>query len=183
MVTTQQKDDLDRLLRLLNPNGEENDELIELLKNMFDSASGTEGTGVGSTSITRLGTDVIFNNTTTLGDAGLTTGSLPANTQYYVKTILNVSAANATPDLKIKFEGPTGAAFSWDEYETGSSTANTIASEDTIQVPVGTIFKTVSGLLKIGSTAGTLQLKAAQNTAHASDIKILAGSVLRLIKL
>lgn len=131
-------------------------------------------------------------NSTTLQE--VTELSLPVSAssteRWIVEYFLLVEAVNATMDLKIGFTGPSLATFDWGP----DATWGTASLEDPPPAPLeivgalavgsreGKYAVRLSGLLKGGGTAGSLVIKAAQNTANASAELILQGSCLRATK-
>lgn len=115
---------------------------------------------------------------TTLAD--VTGFSLPIEAgKTYIFTISLVGTGNASGGVKFGVTGPT-AVFVTGQVQvdgvstTASSLATIAGGADHAAVE---IFAT--GTYK-ASANGTLQVQAAQNTSHASDSKILAGSFIKL---
>jgi len=133
--------------------------------------------------------DETVNNSDVLQDDDELFFSVGANENYGVRLVLlENSAANA--DIKIKFEVPVAATFSFaGSYRDAGNTdrafgtyeaANTLdlsgAAGD--RCPI-----VLEGVYRGGANAGTFQLTWAQNTAQASDTKVLAGSYFWITRL
>ncbi len=87
----------------------------------------------------------------------------------------------ATPDIKLKFTGPTGATMFWQKRNTEPD----FNDESDVIVesgPGANRLRAVVGIIYNGSTAGEFRLQWAQNTSDASDTKVLAGSALIIHK-
>jgi hypothetical protein len=99
-----------------------------------------------------------------------------ANTVYRVAADVFFSA-DAAADAKLHWTAPAGATFRW---SLGDGVLRAVGDTVTLD---GTGFNAVvrvSGLLVVAGTAGTLQLQAAQGTAHATPTKVLLGSYVEL---
>lgn len=121
--------------------------------------------------------------------------SVAANARYRIIMHLVVTSTSTTPDLIFRFNGPAGATF------TGSAAGlSTAATAVTGELNAGALANITSfptsnfgyaslsgthgiifvGSLLVGSTAGTLQLMWAQNTATAVNVTVAIGSSLEL---
>lgn len=115
------------------------------------------------------------------------------NTVYKVDGMLVHSAA-AGADLQVAFTGPAGATFDWvprglstlavstvGEVTLAASSLGDAGALVTGTAGAGTKMTTlITGLLRVGATAGTLQLRWAQGNADASDCIVYSGSYLSL---
>lgn len=115
---------------------------------------------------------------TTLAD--ITGFSLPIEAgKTYIFTISLVGTGNASGGVKFGVTGPTAVFVTGqvqvDGVSTTASSLATIAGEKTAAAVE--IFAT--GTYK-ASANGTFQVQAAQNSSHASDSKVLAGSFIKL---
>ncbi len=153
-----------------------------------------------------LAADVTYNDTATLANTSLAvTVPKPSATQNdYYRIELDVFSANATKGLKLDFLAnlPNGVGDAlpdnwvghWQAVTDGvAANTATNTSNDTVFAPT-TGFDGASNLVRYsfrgsfevlaGQDDGTvLTLRAAQNSAHASDTTILQGSTLILTRL
>lgn len=115
-----------------------------------------------------------------------------ASRVYVVEYVLFCVAANTTPDIKLALTGPasptlvTYSAFgprtaTPDDLIKASAASAAFATELTVGL-IGTMTPVILwGYISNGSTAGTVSLKAAQNTADAAaTVTVKAGSHLKL---
>ena len=184
MVTQEQTDDFERLMRELNPTGAQLEELITLMNAIF-SDNADNVTVLGGSEVRVVAADFDINNTETLADVtGLETSSLAVGTKYYVEVLLLVESATTTPDLDIKFIGSANSLMNWDLGASvdGAVIAKTIASEIEIALDNLVSSVSISGILNVVDTAGTLKLQAAQGTATVEDTTIKAGSMIRVTR-
>jgi len=131
---------------------------------------------------------------TTLADVSGMALAVAANAEYWVEMIL-IYTATTTADLKVGWTTPAGVSGSWNGWGPQSATT-TLASSINTEVrtwaqnnalgglpgPVAAIARMV-GTLVVGGTAGTLQLRAAQNTSEATTTSIMTNTVLKLQRL
>lgn len=131
----------------------------------------------------RKTTDETVNNSDTLQDDDDWAFSVAANTKYRVD-IYALIDSGTTPDWKVQWSLPAGATadFVISQPGGGSTSANPVtesAAADVAGLGAGTpVFARIHGILIIAGTAGTAVPQWAQNTANASDTKLLAGSVM-----
>lgn len=103
--------------------------------------------------------------------------------------------SNQSADLKLAFTRPSGSTLSWALSGLLSTGTNFEATAGTVHRQVDDTAAAVAGLgagvatsaqmmglLRMGASAGNLQLRAAQNATHASDTKILADTYLSLTR-
>lgn len=151
---------------------------------------------VGPT-ILRKAVDEPVNNSVALQDDDTLVLPVAANEEWEVDIKLLIQAVSAAADWKVGFSGPAGAAFYWGPEAREAATfywtpKAVAATPDTLltladSLLVGSSANTITGLHLMGiirnaGTAGNLVLRWAQNTATASDNKVLAGSVLKAFK-
>lgn len=131
-------------------------------------------------------------NSTTLQDDNELFLSVAANANYQVEAWLHVLSSSQTPDIKLDFTVPTGATLQrsmWGQatgattgagsIDTGVATAASTA--DPRGLVGGSLSLLVNGILNVGSTAGTVRLRFAQNTLDAvASATVKAGSWMRL---
>jgi len=130
----------------------------------------------------------VNNSTTHVNDSVLSV-PVAANTSYILEGFVAFSA-DPSADISLGWTMPTGASITWGPFGPKTSIAadssQWLARVSTGNYDVGAEGTATldgcnpRGLVTIGSTAGTFQLKMAQATAHASDAKIRAGSWIKL---
>ncbi|MDN5929494.1 MAG: hypothetical protein L0I24_00245 [Pseudonocardia sp.] len=151
-------------------------------------------TQINKTRYGRLTVDQNKTSNTVLADIPGLAFSLAANAEYLMDGVVPIYGLDGS-DVKFAFTGPTGMTVSWNPGGppptiTGASagdrdyfSAETYGDANTF--PVGTytaaaIHCEFSGYWKTAGTAGTLQLRWAQNTSTAAVTAIRRGSWLRL---
>jgi hypothetical protein len=133
----------------------------------------------------KTSTQTVNNSTTFVNDTALTLPVL-ANTVYKAHLYLCYNSA-AIPDLKFQWSVPSGTTLTnW--YFAAGNTANW----QTLVLPSGAVSAingTASdapcnawGIVVVGSTAGSMTLQWAQNTANASNTDVKAGSFFELTR-
>lgn len=183
MVTAQQIVDLNRLVKLLQPDMPETKEYLTLLKT-FPGIGGLAAIGGEETDV--LENDVIVNNSEVLIDTGLESSNLIVGAIYHVDLTLLAKGGSAVPDLRLKFEASMNTFLSW---ELGASADASVAVkniDDTvtgIAVLAGVGLIKIFGILRVIDTIGTLKLRFAQSTANAIDTEILNGSTMKLTRI
>ena len=155
-----------------------------------------------STNLAVLGSEQTVNNTTTLTTLTDFTYALVANATYVAEFVL-IYLSGTTPDVKFKWDisSVSGCTIEWGQ--TGASAINAAApsgggaittynsmhdqtqtmalagqgtgADNKVVVPV---FATIHN----STTAGNLNLQWAQNTADASDTKLLVGSYMKITR-
>ena len=124
------------------------------------------------------------------------------NTSYFVDGLFLLNAASTTPSFKFQWTVPSGASMFWGPisrsgvgagdtsvYWSGHALGGTAeallteASTTTIQSLNGTTGLTMKAIVRCAGTGGNVQLQWAQNTANASDSKLLKDSHLQVRKL
>ena len=162
------------------------------------TTAGTPGTWtqVASASsghtVVRKTADETVNNSATLQNDDHLLFAIGSNEVWVVMFHLFVSAASATPDIKIALSLPSGATSAMGIIGQATGTTGTEAdakiqsfTSATTALSVGVpadstsnTFVLYSAHIANGSTAGNVQLQWAQSTANASDSKIRTGSFL-----
>ena len=137
-------------------------------------------------------TDQVKNNSATPSNITGLSFAAEANARYVIEGMMFCSSGT-TPDIRFYWTVPAGTTGIWTTrgvhlpvnsrigaIDTGLvAIANSLpVSGDSGGVPGFSFGPSVS--IKIGSTAGTVQAQFSQDTANASDTKILAGSFLRV---
>lgn len=141
----------------------------------------------------RKTTDTSRASTTTLADDEHLTFTVEANAVYAMDGWIKYFAST-TPDIQIGFATPTGTLGEWGWLMPGSTTTGTATAGYSIRTDTndaadpragyGTsdsnMYTPISGLWRIGSTAGSLTLRWAQNTSNATATIVFTDSWLRL---
>lgn len=138
--------------------------------------------------------DQIVNNSSALINDNALVAPVVANAKYLVNATV-IYSSGTTPDIKFAWVGPAGATFSWTTNAlsvgtTGSSGLVTVANSvigdgGALQaggagVPTPRLTANIRGILTVGATAGTLQLRWAQDVADASNTTVKADSFMEL---
>ena len=143
-----------------------------------------------STNLAVLGSEQTVNNTATLTTLTDFTYALVTNATYVAEFVL-IYLSGTAPDVKFKWDlssvsGITAAAPSGgggittytamhDQTQTMAVAGQGTGADNKVVVPV---FATIHN----SSTAGNLNLQWAQNTANASDTKLLVGSYMKITR-
>jgi len=131
--------------------------------------------------------DETVNNSTLLQDDNDLVFAMAANTTYVVNTVLLLNAAgDNTPDWKFGWTVPAGCTMLWQSEGSsawGAGTSVTVGMELLTESQIDTAGSDVAdhgaahrAIVRNGANAGNLQLQWAQNTADASDSKVLKHS-------
>lgn len=136
--------------------------------------------------------DTTRNNTSTLANDPHLAVTLAANATYLINMFLIYTSVTTTPDLKIAFTAPAGAAFTWAPLgldpsvtavqgivrypaeTTSNRTVATIAGVDTVATP--------TGIVRTAGTAGALTVQWSQNTQTAENTTVKTDSYLLAIR-
>lgn len=134
-------------------------------------------------------------SSTTLQNVTGLSASVAANTTYVLDAVF-LYDTGTTPDIKFAFTFPSGATLSYapdgylssgtnfESYHTGSYRQASGTAYAVAGLGSGTVVSsTVTGVLIVSSTAGTLQVQAAQNTSNASNTIVKADSWILLRKM
>jgi hypothetical protein len=167
---------------------------------LLDKATNQVGFAVGSTVSFRdlfvsKGADQTVNNSTVLVNDSALALSVVANAKYILEAYVKYDSGT-TPDIKFAWTGPAGATLDWipNTPPAGATGVNSALSVGNTAIGDGAavaaggvgagtaVVAHMTGTLTVAGTAGSLQLRWAQNTGDASDTKVLAGSWLRLTR-
>jgi hypothetical protein len=158
---------------------------VDILENNFNDL-------YGAIIVARKSADqIIYNSATKVNDTHLLF-SVPANARYALDGWLNVAShSNAYPLFAWSF--PTGLTLQWTTGGTNSGNENTSAgfldfrvwdqSQDAPGHSHGAMHLRPLGIVNVGSTAGTLQLRWGQANAGEINTTLKEGSWLRLTKI
>lgn len=133
--------------------------------------------------VVRKASDETVNNSSTLQDDDDLLITMGANEVWYFEAML-IFTSNGTADFKMAFTVPSGATLEAVGVgkEPGGADARVrrligSASSESYDGSATTEDSViVKGTVRVGGTAGNLQLQWAQNTADASDTKLLTDS-------
>lgn len=125
--------------------------------------------------------DEVVNNSSTLQNDNHLSWPVAANAVYEMRLEL-VYVTGTTPDIKFGWTYPSGLTMVWQHR--GTDLSGNVAFRGNYNAATvlgigGTTFEeyvTLTGLITVSSTAGTLQLQWAQSTANASDTTLRSGS-------
>jgi endoglucanase len=123
-----------------------------------------------------------INNTNTVAAVSGFSLPLAASSVYQLDAIIEYTSPTAA-GVRLHWAIPTGASILWTVDGPGATTA--MITGVTNAAMTGTdgatsIIARVRGTVTVGTTAGTIQLEAAQNVATASDTTITARSTMEL---
>lgn len=138
----------------------------------------------------RKAADQTVNNSIVLvNDSDLVVANLLANATYVFRGYIIYSSTTATPDMRMAFTIPAGAAMNWNpngmdttttsdsgpvrmSSSTGGTTlfksVGTVAATDVVALP--------SGIVAVGATPGSLQFMWCQNAATVENTIVRANS-------
>lgn len=129
------------------------------------------------------GNQGLTTSSTTLQNVTSMVWSVVTISVYFIDLVIFYNAASVTPDMKIGWTAPSGAAMDWGAAPyVDTAGAVTVISGLTIGSTLANGADTpkfacaIRGVLTTGTTAGNLQLQAAQNTSSADAVTILAGT-------
>lgn len=131
--------------------------------------------------------DETVNNSATLqSDNELLLPMSLTSTKYRLRSRC-LFLSNTTPDLKIGWSGPSGFTMNWSiiGFQSGTFAAYAYDASGTPNIDGAGVNDEffIDGTVTTSSTAGTLTLTWAQNTANASDTIMRAGSYIELAKI
>ena len=117
--------------------------------------------------------------------------TLDANSSYVITAAITASSTATQPDIKMSFNAPPGASmaltfgsFDGTNKVAGSGLFSSNSTEVMIDLPsTGLVVMHIDGVITTGSTAGTVEFEWAQNTSHATEVKVFKGSYLRAEKI
>lgn len=145
----------------------------------------------GSTAICSTQFDAVTGTTgaTLTNVVGMVTGVLPAGTYAYKIHVSGVATANSGMKLGLKFG--TASMLTSIENVSRAFTASAIAtSHSTTATDAATLLGSTTAIINaelegtvVIGTAGTLQLQAAQNAAHADTTSVYVGSYMTFRKI
>lgn len=128
--------------------------------------------------------DETVNNSATLQNDNHLFLSVAASTTYELTGLL-VYTSGATPDFKFGWTFPSGLTMRYTVLATVGGTFGTYGQVQTAVPAIdgagSELTVPIMGIVIVSSTAGTLQLQWAQNTANASDTKLHTNSYISLM--
>jgi len=143
--------------------------------------------GGGGMSLIVKEADETVNNSTTLQNDDELLFAVAANEVFQFEGVLNLTT-NPTPGFRMTFTGPTGAVGSFSAIYGDMLTGNADAASGPLGSPLQLASAQAGATVRFwggihnGATAGNLTLQWAQNTADASNTKVLAGSYIKYQK-
>ena len=152
----------------------------KLLKGAGAGADPTEIDVPAGATIVYKTADETVNNSTTLQNDDHLLLSAGANETWFLEFFLLNSSATTTPGIKLCIIAPSGADGKWMALrQTNIVMAESIGNAIGLgSPPLAYIPFWLSAVVRIGATAGNIQLQWAQSTATAEDTKLLMGSCL-----
>lgn len=144
--------------------------------------------------VAKASSQIVNNSNTLVNDAEIT-AAVSANATYSFQVGL-MWTSNSTADIKWGFTFPTGAVCNWGAVRLDSAAAGLTGSADFgTYAPATSGSSTVAaggtglaqlsivmGSLVVGSTAGSLTLQWAQNTATGVNTTVYAGTWMLLVR-
>lgn len=122
------------------------------------------------------------NNSTTLVDDTVLKLAVKKNTTYRLKAHI-ISNSTAVADLKVTFTGPTSATGKWFESPAGAAvgaTPKALAATVALDGAGADVAHVLEGYVTTSVNDGYVTLQFAQNTAEATNTKLVTGSWLKL---
>ena len=150
--------------------------------------------GGGGPTIVLKSADETVNNSSVLQNDDTLLFACAANKTYIVEGFLMFTSANTTPDTKVDIQVPSGAEFYWgpgwksgsaywDIVSSGLTASALLLSNSAIDFADNASGSRYGfgwrGILIVGSTSGTFQVRWAQQVANPTDTIMKAGSCLR----
>lgn len=150
----------------------------------FPAAEGATGKRF-SRIIKRKTADETVNNSATLQNDDHLSFPIAANEVWTFDLRLFI-VGDATADLKAAFTWPTGATAIWaphgqraaDSVVTSAAGTSTSGTAVSLGADAGPALLVIAGTIENASTAGTVQLQWAQQTATVANTTVKRGSVL-----
>ena len=137
----------------------------------------TGGAGGLTFAIRTKPVDEIVNNTIVVQDDDELFIPLNANTNYGFLVTYLTNNVNPAADFRATFIGPAGAVGQFGPTQGSAQASLALGVEDTTQADGDGSWLHV-GFIKVGGTAGNLQLQWAQAAATVADTILRAGSTL-----
>lgn len=139
---------------------------------------------VVATSLTAITAQTTLQTLTGLGVAIGTS----ATERWLVRYTLLISTANADMDIKLGVTVPASTTARWGSGEgVAAGAAPVLLADQTGTVVLGSGIGVVGAFITAvvlgGATAGTFQIKYAQNTSDAGELQVLAGSCMEATRL
>lgn len=138
--------------------------------------------------VARKTADETVNNSSALQNDDVLAAAVVASATYTFLLVVHHNS-NATADIKFGWTVPTGTTMVWGDVIVNTAGSLTVAAnltQSSVQAIGGTAgdsFQAFRGVIIVSTTAGTVQLQWAQNTADVSNTKVLAGSYLILTRI
>lgn len=130
--------------------------------------------------------DETVNNSAALQDDDDLVLPVEASANYLVEIEI-VYSSGTTPDLKTTLTVPSGTTGTLNVIAAGASVAGagpvTLTGTVVFDGNAASAWGRLFGEVNVGSTAGSIQFRWAQNTANASNTIVRAGSFMRLTRI
>lgn len=127
--------------------------------------------------------DETINNTATFQDDDALRIAVAANCVYEMHAEVRYTTG-AVPNIKFQWTFPAGLTMRYSAHIIPAAAAAWVdfplIQTDAVGCDDSASLATMTGQVIVSSTAGTLQLQWAQNTANASNTVVSAGSYIRL---
>lgn len=156
-------------------------------------AAGTTSFPDSTFFVVKTANQIVNNSNVLVNDATLV-APVTANAKFLVNATV-IYSSGTTPDIKFAWVGPAAATFSWTTNALSVSTAGSsglvtvgssvIGDGGALQAggagaPTPRLTANIRGILTVGATAGTLQLRWAQDVADPTDTTVLADSYMEV---
>ena len=128
--------------------------------------------------------DETVNNSSALQNDDALFLTVAVNTTYDLELWV-LQSSGATPNFKLDFTLPAGATWRGGHFDCNNTQIGimTTAAVSGVTGTGADAYVMLKALISIGGTAGTVQLRWAQNTANASNTIVRANSRLKLVPL
>jgi hypothetical protein len=133
--------------------------------------------------------DETVNNSTTLQDDDALLWATTASAVYGFELTLFITGANTTADFLCGWSVPASTTMKWSNTTGVTNLANppdAVATQATtlaFSTDAVTFCVKVNGVVITAATTGNIQFRWAQQTAGATDLKVLAGSYIKVFRL
>ena len=180
MVSDQKKVNLEKLIRLVNPDNAESRALAALIEEIFKE-SANDLSEVGSSLITHVATNLTKSNSV-FEDTGLLISDILPSTTYALNLLLHVHTNSPIPGVKVRFTGSdvdilwtVGAPLGDSPLFTSNGEKSMVLTEDDHLI---SLFGIVTS-----TTGGILKLQAAQRMSGGTETVIEVDSWMKLTRI
>jgi hypothetical protein len=160
--------------------GAELEELTDGSETTLHSHAG--GGGSGPTTVYKTADETV-NNSDTLQDDDHIALTVAANEVWAIYMVLHTDS-HSSADVRVGWTVPSGTTINWKDQAANGTALDESGTDLISGGGVGvTRQDTYAGTIIVGGSGGTIQMRWAQSSAHASDAKMLKGSFLIAHKL